>query len=167
MHYKKGRLKYQRWPLSFASSLLFITLFSNAATAVEPVNTLGSIGGTDLQIATGNAVQAICGSFIANRGEDLNANQATLFDKCGEMVQTANALTPNNSGPTDKILESLKKNYAARYKMWPPKRPPQWVRWQRNRKEGRPQILATELRHSYVAREALKSVVWGLPLTAN
>ena len=104
MHYKKGILKYQRWPLSFASSLLFITLFSNAATAVEPVNTLGSIGGTDLQIATGNAVQAICGSFIANRGEDLNANQATLFDKCGEMVQTANALTPNNSGPTDKNL---------------------------------------------------------------
>ena len=103
MHSSKNKSKQQQWTFPFASSLLLITFCSNPAIAVESANTLGSIGETDLQIATGNAVQAVCGSFIANNGENLNANQATLFDKCGEMVHTANALT-GNSGPTNKNL---------------------------------------------------------------
>ena len=74
---------------------------ASAGAAVEPINNLGSIGATDLQIRTGNAVQSVCGQFIANGADgDLEAD---LFDKCGEMVHTANALN-NTDGPTAKSL---------------------------------------------------------------
>ena len=75
-----------------------------------PVNTLGAAGATDLQILTGNGIQAVCGGFLANGGADgidttaPNADlQAQLFDKCGEMVHTANRLA-GNDGPTAKDL---------------------------------------------------------------
>ncbi|MDO6460441.1 autotransporter outer membrane beta-barrel domain-containing protein [Granulosicoccaceae sp. 1_MG-2023] len=69
--------------------------------AVEPVNNLGSIGASDLQIRTGNAVQAVCVQFNKNGADgDL---QADLFDKCGEMVHTANSLN-GIDGPVAKDL---------------------------------------------------------------
>ena len=104
MYYNKNKSIQQKWPLSITSSALFITFFSSSVIAVEPVNTLGSVGETDLQIATGNAVQAVCGSFIANAQTDnLNANQATLFDKCGEMVHTARVVS-GETGTSHKDL---------------------------------------------------------------
>ena len=89
--------RYRKWVFG-AITTAFCT---SAGAAVEPINNLGSIGATDLQIRTGNAVQAVCGQFIANGAEgDLEAD---LFDKCGEMVHTANALN-DTGGPTAKDL---------------------------------------------------------------
>lgn len=77
-----------------------------AVADVLPVNALGRTGGSDLQIATGNAVQAVCGQFIAaNNDGNAPANdlQKDLFDKCGEMVHSANALL-DTGGPVAKSL---------------------------------------------------------------
>lgn len=76
------------------------------AAEVLPVNALGRTGGSDLQIATGNAVQAVCGQFIAANNEGTapaNDLQKDLFDKCGEMVHSANALL-DTGGPVAKSL---------------------------------------------------------------
>ncbi|MFK7996812.1 MAG: autotransporter outer membrane beta-barrel domain-containing protein [Granulosicoccus sp.] len=67
-----------------------------------PTLPLGQIGRTDLQQRTGDAVQMVCGQFIGAGGVDPNAANATfqadLFDKCGEMVNTANALNGAENG---------------------------------------------------------------------
>lgn len=67
-----------------------------------PTLPLGQVGGSDLQQRTGDAVQTVCGQFIAAMGVDQNAPnaafQADLFDKCGEMVNTANALNGSETG---------------------------------------------------------------------
>lgn len=85
---------------------VILAISSPATAEVLPVNALGSSGGSDLQIATGNAVQAVCGQFIAANNEGTapaNEQQADLFDKCGEMVHSANALL-DNGGATAKSL---------------------------------------------------------------
>lgn len=89
----------------FAGGVL-LAVSSPLTAEVLPVNALGSTGGSDLQTATGNAVQAVCGQFIAANNDGTapaNDQQADLFDKCGEMVHSANALL-DNGGATAKSL---------------------------------------------------------------
>ena len=80
------------------------------ASAYEPVRTLGQVQGlSELQQRTGDAVQAVCGGFLAENEADpeaaanRSAASVVLFDKCGEMVHTANRLA-GNGGPTIKDL---------------------------------------------------------------
>lgn len=83
------------------TSVVAVTGVSLAHAAFIPTRPLGQAGGTDLQQRTGDAVQAVCGQFIAE-GVDTNAPNAALqtdlFDKCGEMVNTANALNGAEAG---------------------------------------------------------------------
>lgn len=91
--------------------LLLAALFGLTSGQVfgEVITTtpLGGAGGTDLQKRTGDAVQMVCGAFIAAEGADPNSPdadlQTDLFDKCGEMVHTANRLAGNGE-PTVKDL---------------------------------------------------------------
>ncbi len=90
----------------FVTGGVWLALCLPVAAEVLPVNGLGRAGGSDLQIATGNAAQAVCGQFIAanNAGTAPAGDlEADLFDKCGEMVHTANALE-DNGGPVAKSL---------------------------------------------------------------
>ncbi len=95
--------------LVFIAILLAGVLCSGfASAAVQPTNTLGSTGTTDLQIRTGNGVQAVCGQFIAaNSGDNpvppAGELEADLFDKCGEMVHTGRTVT-GDAGGTGKSL---------------------------------------------------------------
>ena len=90
---------------------LFVSLGTQPVLAqVETSTTLGAAGNTDLQKLTGDGIQMVCGGFLANGGADgidqsapNAALQAELFDKCGEMVHTANRLE-GNDGPTAKDL---------------------------------------------------------------
>ena len=90
--------------------LLLAALFSLTSGQVFgeviTTTTLGGAGGTDLQKRTGDAVQMVCGAFV-NAGVDTSRDdvdlQTELFDKCGEMVHTANRLA-GNDGPTVKDL---------------------------------------------------------------
>jgi len=86
-----------------------------------PTRPLGQAGGSDLQQRTGDAVQAVCGQFIQNGIDDAAPNaalQADLFDKCGEMVNTANALngaemgTARNLGISAEQLQGALQNVA-------------------------------------------------------
>jgi len=86
-----------------------------------PTRPLGQAGGSDLQQRTGDAVQAVCGQFIQNGVDDAAPNaalQADLFDKCGEMVNTANALngaemgTAKNLGISAEQLQGALQNVA-------------------------------------------------------
>ncbi len=61
---------------------------------------LGSIGRTQLQRDTGDAVQITCGGFIA---AGTQPGTVPLFDTCSAMVQTANDLL-NNGGGTGSSL---------------------------------------------------------------
>ncbi len=95
--------------LASAGGCLLSGLFVSASVSAEvlPLNTLGRVGATELQIRTGNAVQAVCGQFIAaNNANTPPANEleADLFDKCGEMVHTARTVT-GEEGATGKSLE--------------------------------------------------------------
>lgn len=97
--------------LRLYSCLLTINVGAGLAYAqdFEPVTTLGQTAGfTELQQRSGDAVQMVCGSFI-NAGVDQSrddvAQQQVLFDKCGEMVHTANFLAGTNpDAPTRKAL---------------------------------------------------------------
>lgn len=84
---------------------------------------LGGTGGTDLQKRTGDAVQMVCGEFLAaDGGVDTSRDdvelQNDLFDKCGEMVHTANRLEGNGSpvvkdlGITREQLQAALQNVA-------------------------------------------------------
>ena len=77
-------------------------LLAQAVDPAIPTTTLGAAGGTPLQQATGDAVQMVCGGFVANQ-DAVTADQVDLFDKCGEMVHTANRLA-GNDGPVAKDL---------------------------------------------------------------
>ncbi|MGI9260954.1 MAG: autotransporter outer membrane beta-barrel domain-containing protein [Woeseiaceae bacterium] len=46
-------------------------------------------GASDLQQATGNAVQRTCGALFAAGGFQLTGPEGDLFERCNEMVQTA------------------------------------------------------------------------------
>ncbi|MFK8080797.1 MAG: autotransporter outer membrane beta-barrel domain-containing protein [Granulosicoccus sp.] len=93
----------------FRSGVMFgvITIFTAGVSAAsaqsyDPQRTLGRVDGlSNLQQRTGDAVQAVCGAFIAN-GVDMTrsdvAQQTILFDKCGEMVTTARVLTGEEGG---------------------------------------------------------------------
>lgn len=71
--------------------IVFSTLLgvSSASLAAEDNLPLGAAGETELQQRMGNAVQTVCGQFIANQDFSENAQRADLFDRCGEMVNTA------------------------------------------------------------------------------
>ena len=85
----------------FASVVCALAFSVNAVADVTPTTTLGSTGSTDLQILAGDFIQRVCAGFVQN-GVDTTlgnaAQQAVLFDKCGEMVHTANRLT-DSGGP--------------------------------------------------------------------
>ena len=89
--------------LRWGGVIVLLTRTSIAsAEGYDPLRTLGRVDGlTDLQQRTGDAVQAVCGAFIANgvdqTREDV-AQQTILFDKCGEMVTTARVLTGEEGG---------------------------------------------------------------------
>jgi outer membrane autotransporter protein len=63
------------------------------AASSQTSTPLGSIGQTELQQQTGNAVTAVCRQLAAQQTtSSLNATQRDLFDRCGSMVQNANAI---------------------------------------------------------------------------
>lgn len=77
-------------------------LVSTATFAYEPILPLGQLPGlTELQQRTGDAIQGVCIGFIdagGNAAIDASGDadvvqQRGLFDKCGEMVHTGNAIT--------------------------------------------------------------------------
>ncbi len=92
-----------------------------AVQAYDPTTTLGSVDGlTEQQQRTGDAIQSVCGQFLATGAangefdttrEDV-AQQQALFDACGEMVHTANSLA-GNDGPTAKDLGINEQQLAA------------------------------------------------------
>ncbi len=85
--------------LSFASTLA-------VAQDFMPVRTLGQIGITENNQRVGDAVQAVCGQFVAENPDPAAANfaeQSALFDACGEMVHTANRIA-NSGGPEGRDL---------------------------------------------------------------
>lgn len=83
-------------------TILILGMGASSAQSYEPLRTLGRVDGlTDLQQRTGDAVQAVCGSFIQNGIDTTRADvaqQTILFDKCGEMVTTARVLTGEEGG---------------------------------------------------------------------
>ncbi len=94
----------RRLPLRRAPALVICAsaVVSTATFAYEPIRPLGQLPGlTELQQRTGDAIQGVCGGFIAAGGNeaidasgDADAEQQRgLFDKCGEMVHTANAIS--------------------------------------------------------------------------
>ena len=90
--------------------VLSVSVSLPAWAAVPPPNTpLGSLGETELQKATGNAVQATCKGFIDN-GTDTPV-QAALFKTCGTMVQTGNQIL--GEGKTDNSLNLSQEELAA------------------------------------------------------
>ncbi|ASJ74273.1 autotransporter outer membrane beta-barrel domain-containing protein [Granulosicoccus antarcticus] len=90
---------------------LFVTTLGGGlvyAQDFEPSTSLGRTDGfTELQQRTGDAIQTVCGAFI-NASQDPDggidnsrndvAQQQVLFDKCGEMVHTANVLAGAEPG---------------------------------------------------------------------
>ncbi len=103
----KDRAPRRLKPLAYAFCLSGIFVAAPAWSAVEPTTTLGKVGSSDLQIRTGDAVQTVCGQFIAADREGTppaNDLEADLFDKCGEMVHTARTVT-GDPGATAKSLD--------------------------------------------------------------
>lgn len=93
------------WFLRFSTCLFALVSFDSYAQ-FEPTNNLGMVNGTELQQRTGNAIQAVCGGFLAETADEManrTVQQQDLFARCGEMVQTNNALQ-NNGGPTANSL---------------------------------------------------------------
>ncbi|WP_181902232.1 autotransporter outer membrane beta-barrel domain-containing protein [Thalassotalea euphylliae] len=99
----------KRINVSLLTSTLVIAphIYINEINANE-INTdqiktnLGTIGVTELQQRMGDAVQTVCGGFVVN-GTDGSKQQNDLFNRCGEMVHTANRLNGIN-GPRAKDL---------------------------------------------------------------
>jgi len=92
--------------IAVATGAALAALAGGNAWAYDPLRPLGQVTGlTELQQRTGDAVQAVCGGFI-NGGVDEQRDDADqqriLFDKCGEMVNTANRL--RGEGGTAKDL---------------------------------------------------------------
>lgn len=78
-------------------ALELCSLFAHSVWAAS--TNLGSIGRTQLQQDTGDAVQLTCGGFV-----NANANPAIpLFATCSAMVHTGNAIN-NTGGPTTNDL---------------------------------------------------------------
>jgi outer membrane autotransporter protein len=63
--------------------------------AYSPTTNLGSYGQTENQQRTGDAVQTVCGQFVAFGTN--TAEEKDLFDRCGNMVSNANQLTGTDS----------------------------------------------------------------------
>lgn len=80
---------------------LFALAMLSANTALADLG--GRPGQTALQSGTGTAVQTACGFFA--RGETIvqNAQQQDLFDRCREMVQTANDLDGLSQNTRDSL----------------------------------------------------------------
>lgn len=116
---QKDKFQVKAPVVLMATALLFFA--GNSVAEVIATKPLGQAGGTDLQRRTGDAVQTVCGQFI-NQGVDQSradtVAQADLFDKCGEMVHTANALAGNdgatvkNLGITEEQLQGALQNVA-------------------------------------------------------
>lgn len=110
----------QTWLVGFATGL--ITLVSvNSYAQFVPTNDLGMVNGTELQQRTGNAIQAVCGGFLMETDEEManrTVQQQDLFARCGELVQTNNALqdngglTGNSLGINESELNSALQNVA-------------------------------------------------------
>jgi outer membrane autotransporter protein len=84
------------------AALAAAALAPAAATAAGPTTALGSIGTTQLQQQTGDAVTVVCGQLAQQ--SSLSAVQRDLFDRCGSMVGNANALEGIDAGPLAKSL---------------------------------------------------------------
>lgn len=94
--------------IKIVASVCILAIISSGGLAFaqnfEPMLTLGQTAGfTELQQRSGDAVQMVCGGFLSDTGgidasRDDVAQQTILFDKCGEMVQTANVLAGADQG---------------------------------------------------------------------
>jgi len=94
-----------------AAALGAAALTPAVAAASGPTTALGSVGRTQLQQQTGDAVTTVCGQ-LAGRSS-LNSTQRDLFDRCGSMVGNANALEGIDAGPLAKSLGLDADNLAA------------------------------------------------------
>ncbi len=89
---------------SFKLSILLASTFvTHTAIANDDLLPLAQIGETDLQQTMGQAVQSVCIGFLSTPGVVLPPQQQDLFNRCGEMVHTANRLL-GNEGATGKDL---------------------------------------------------------------
>ena len=94
-----GRL-FRRGSSSLTSAIVLslIGVFASPhVLAYDPTTALGSLGQTELQQRTGDAVQTVCGQLgqLPNR----SSLQDDLFDRCGNMVGNASVLT--GGGPAE------------------------------------------------------------------
>ncbi len=85
------------------SILLTSTFLSHTVLANDDLLPLAQIGETDLQQRMGQAVQSVCIGFLGTPGIVLPPEQQDLFNRCGEMVNTANRIL-GNGGATGKDL---------------------------------------------------------------
>lgn len=76
---------------NFAFGFIITVSLPTMAAVPPPDENLGSLGITELQQKTGNAVQATCKGFISAQDANTPVQQA-LFKTCGDMVNTGNQL---------------------------------------------------------------------------
>jgi uncharacterized protein with beta-barrel porin domain len=88
---------------TFRFAAIGAAMFAPAVLAFDPITPLGSIGQTELQQQTGDAVTTVCGQ-LAQEQSSLSSVQRDLFDRCGSMVGNANAIEGIDAGPLAKSL---------------------------------------------------------------
>jgi uncharacterized protein YhjY with autotransporter beta-barrel domain len=95
---KGGLLRLGNYSLRAAILLSLIGVFASPCVlAYDPTTALGSLGQTELQQRTGDAVQTVCGQL--GQLPDRSSLQDDLFDRCGNMVGNASVLT--GGGPAE------------------------------------------------------------------
>ncbi|MGB5835307.1 MAG: autotransporter outer membrane beta-barrel domain-containing protein [Thiohalocapsa sp.] len=81
--------------------LCVIVILPATASAYEPTSALGGFGQTTLQQQSGDVVTAVCTDL--GKDNSRSSQQEDLFNRCGNMVQNANALAENGKD-TEKSL---------------------------------------------------------------
>lgn len=111
---------YSKWLYRVPTLVVCASVFTPGSVfAYDPIRPLGQLPGlTELQQRTGDAIQGVCGGFIAAGGNDaIDASgdadieqQRALFDKCGEMVHTGNEIrgpNPDDPAAANPVAKSL------------------------------------------------------------
>jgi outer membrane autotransporter protein len=80
--------------LALAGGLVMLAPLTGQAQETSPDarTPLGSLGGNNLQQASGDTVQTACGKMIPIN-DQLTGNSRKLFERCRELVQTGNDIT--------------------------------------------------------------------------
>lgn len=87
--------------------LSFCTFTAQAQDTTLGTAVAAAGNSSSLQVGTGDAVQKTCGALVGVYGRQTppedNPAQAALFNRCGEMVQTANGLVGNEQSTANSL----------------------------------------------------------------